>query len=91
MGIKSFCIRGAAGLETGSRANNLHIQAVFETRYPKDKSAVCKLQKLIKECLPNKDSIKIQVKAFEGTQDFITMVGYCTKDQGNKFNLIFKI
>lgn len=80
--IKTFCIRGAAGLETGSRANNLYIQSVFETRYPKDKAAVSKLQKMIKDNLPNKDGIKIQVKPFEGTQDFITMVGYCTKDQG---------
>ena len=67
------------------------MQAVFETRYPKDKSAVLKLQKLIKGNLPNKDSIKLQVKPFEGTQDFITMVGYCTKDQGKLFLIFTKM
>ncbi len=46
--IKTYCIRGGVSTEVGSRAHNLHLQGMFECRYPRDPTSAKALTKFFK-------------------------------------------
>lgn len=81
--IKEYCIRGGVATEVGSRAHNLHLQGLFECRYPRDPTHVKALTKFFKDMIikPRKQ-YTIVLKPFGKGQVFTSMVGYITKDQG---------
>ena len=79
--IEDYCIRGMASGEVGSRAHNLHVQAVFEARYATSEKHMKQLKSIIKALYPVTKGYKIMVVKFRGSQNFSNMIGYCTKDK----------
>ena len=85
--LKQFCIKGAVSTEVGSRAFHLHLQGVFRVHYPKTAPFVNKLQKFIKNMLPNNGiGLRVLLKVLVGEQTFVGMLGYVTKDSGKDLN-----
>lgn len=84
--IVKYAIKGGVSTEVGHRAHNLHLQASFSMRFPKDRLRVKELTKLLRDELKavvhNLSGYKIQLKGFAARQSFIAMLGYITKDEG---------
>lgn len=89
--IEHYCVKGGVATEVGQRAFQLHLQGLFRIRWPSNREYTLRLQKLIKDMLPNKGKLyKVLVKVFGINQHFSAMVGYITKDQGNyPYSLFF--
>lgn len=82
--ICKFAIKGGVATEVGHRAHNLHLQSMFTMRFPKEKTHLRILTKLIKDLLKPLTGYKVFLKPFAKQQHFSAMVGYITKDQGKK-------
>jgi hypothetical protein len=46
--LEQHCSKGAISTEVGKRAHNLHLQGVFQTKYPKTEVFKKKLNKFLK-------------------------------------------
>ncbi len=84
--ITKYGIKGGVSTEVGHRAHNLHLQASFSMRFPKDRARIKELVKLLREeikaVVHSLVGYKIQLKAFAARQSFLAMLGYITKDEG---------
>lgn len=81
--LEQYCSKGAISTEVGKRAHNLHLQGVFQTKYPKTDVFKKKLNKFLKAFLPNKAvGYRVVCKPLTSGQDFISMIGYVLKDEG---------
>ena len=73
---------GVASLEVGKRNRNMHIQGVFECRYPaKEHKVLCKLIEIIITYYLKNNYLFTIGKL----QTFTAMIGYCTKDRNNPY------
>lgn len=71
------------GLEVGAKNYKQHVQGVVSILMPKSQVYINVLRKMIRNCLPlGGKSHKIQIKPLQPGQTFLSMIGYCTKDQG---------
>lgn len=81
--IRRYAIRGGVATEVGSKMFHLHLQGLLEMRYPTDPTHLEKLKKLFKdEVIKPRTGYTILIKPFGKGQEFSTMIGYITKDQG---------
>lgn len=81
--LVKYALKGGVSTEVGNRAHNLHLQAMFQMRYPKDKAHVKEAVALLKQDLIKPlTGYKILLKPFATSQNFSAMLGYITKDQG---------
>jgi hypothetical protein len=86
--MEKHCIKGAVSTEIGQRAFQLHLQGVLRLHWPRTKERVQELQKFIKGILPQKGKqYKVLLKPLQGGQNFIAMIGYVTKDSGERSEL----
>lgn len=87
--IETHCVKGGVATEVGQRAFNFHLQGMFRIHWPARKEYIQELQKIIKRALPDGGKkFKVNLKPFGVNQTFSAMVGYITKDQGNKLFLL---
>lgn len=81
--LEQHCSKGAISTEVGKRAHNLHLQGVFQTKYPKTDEFKKKLNKFLKQFLPsNSVGYRVVCKPLTSGQDFLSMIGYVLKDEG---------
>jgi hypothetical protein len=81
--IFNFCNKGGLSTEVGSRAHRLHLQGVFQTLFPTAPDAAKVLTLFIKSFLvDNGKGYRIVCKPLARGQNFTTMCGYITKDEG---------
>ncbi len=75
--IKIHTIRGGVSTEVGSRAHNLHLQGMFECRYPRDPTSVKALTKFFKDAvIKPRTGYAVVLKPFGKGQDFICQHGW---------------
>ena len=81
--IFTFCNKGGLSTEVGSRAHRLHLQGVFQTLFPTAPDAAKVLTLFVKSFLAdNGKGYRIVCKPLARGQNFTTMCGYITKDEG---------